>query len=456
MPTLTPRPAANGPTIDVAQIIEAQRPGKVLIRLVLVAWLVTFFDGFDLNAIAFAAPYLSKAFAFDKSQLANIFVAGGVGALLGGVLFGALGDRIGRRRAILGATTAFGLLTLSMAACHTYGQLLAVRCLDGIALGGALPLIQSLAVEYVPTRYRATAVTLITLGYGIGVGAAGPVSLLLLPRFGWQAIFVFGGIASLLAALILFFQLPESLRFMAAQGIAPRRLRETMRWLDPGRVVAEPARYVLDGMAVAAPRSHSPRVLFSGSLRWVTPLLWLGYMASSMTSFFFTTWGPIVFESMGLSRSTAAWTLSMNSVAGALGGIALMRFTDRTGALSVAVLPAVTVPFLLAIGLSSVSPVAFVSMMALLFVLLGGSHYGIISISGTYYPTSCRAFGAGWMSAMGKLGSILAPWIGGLLLSSQLPVRTTFALLAVLPTVLALCAFAIGMLERAGRVRPAA
>ncbi len=159
-------------------------------RLVLISWLVTVFDGFDLNAIAFAAPYLAAAYSFDRASLANIFIVGGVGTLLGGFLFGALGDRIGRRRTIIGATAAFGLLTLLLAACDRYWELLLVRFVNGVALGGALPLTWALSVEYVPTRRRATAVTLITLGYGLGVVAAGPISLLLLPRFGWQSIFI--------------------------------------------------------------------------------------------------------------------------------------------------------------------------------------------------------------------------------------------------------------------------
>src|SRR5580692_12593759 len=103
------------PSIDVGQLIESQRPGPILLRLVLVCWLITFFDGFDTNAIAFAAPYLAKAYSFDKSALANVFAAGGFGTLFGGFLFGALGDRIGRRRAVIAATLTFALLTLLLA-----------------------------------------------------------------------------------------------------------------------------------------------------------------------------------------------------------------------------------------------------------------------------------------------------------------------------------------------------
>ncbi len=443
-------------TIDVAAIIESQSPAGTLVRLVLISWLVTFFDGFDMNVIAFVAPYLSAAYSFDKAQLANVFMAGGAGALLGGFLFGALGDRIGRRRAIIGAATAFGLLTLLLAACNQYWELLLIRFLDGVALGGAIPLTWSLSVEYVPVRYRATAVTLIMLGYGIGVSAAGPISLVFLPRFGWPSIFIFGGVASLVSALILFLFLPESLRYLAASGASQTRLRKSLRWLQRDRAISTDARFTLPGIPAGSKKSWGPGVLFTGQVRLITPLLWLGYAASSMTMFFLTTWGPIMFESMGLSRTTTAWALSLNSLAGAVGGLSLMRFTDRAGALSVGLLPAASVPILLIIGLMPVSMWSFLAMMGVLYVFLGGSHYGIISIGGNFYPTPQRALGAGWMSGIGKLGSILAPWLGGILLSSRAPARQTFLVLALFPAILALCAGVIGMLERTERARAAA
>jgi AAHS family 4-hydroxybenzoate transporter-like MFS transporter len=440
------------PTVDVGQLIESQRPGAVLVRLVLVCWLVTFFDGFDTNAIAFAAPYLAKAYSFDKSALARVFAAGGFGTLFGGFLFGALGDRIGCRRAVSAATLTFAILTLLLALSDRYWELLLVRFLNGVALGGALPLTWALGVEYVPTRYRATAVTLIMLGYGIGVAAAGPISVALLPHFGWQSIFIVGGLASLVATALLVAFLPESLRFLAARGADTTRLARVVRWIDPGRENLRDMQYVLESSAPQERQSWGPAPLFAAQMRWITPLLWFGYVASSMLAFFFTTWGPTAFEEMGLDRATAAWAVSMNSLAGALGGIALMRFTDRLGVISIAVMPAICVPALLAIGLAPIAPMSAVIMMGILYVFIGGSHYGIISIAGTFYPTTHRALGTGWMSGIGKLGSVLAPLLGGVLLSSGMPIQKIFAVLAVFPAIFAVCGFTIGRLERSGKL----
>jgi MFS transporter, AAHS family, 4-hydroxybenzoate transporter len=450
-------PGTPGPTVDVTEVIEKQRLRWFVVRLILVSWVVTFFDGYDLNVIAFAAPYLQEAYQLDTAMLRDVFTSGLVGTLLGGFLFGFLGDRMGRRPTIILATALFGLLTLLLAKADTYWELITIRFLNGLALGGALPLLWALSVEYVAIRYRATIVTLIMLGYGIGVSTAGPISVILSPIFGWQSVFVFGGVASLLAALLLYFGLPESLRFLATRPHDSARMARIVKQLAPERTDLAGTRFIMSGFETkTADRWWDVRALFAGPLRIITPLLWIGYAASSMTSFFFTTWGPLVFEALGFTRSTAAYSSSLNSLAGALGGVCLMRFTDRIGAISVAAMPAIAVPFLLYIGLEPVGHTEFLVMMALLMVFLGGSHYGIISISGTFYPTSHRALGTGWLAAMGKIGSICAPLLGSAILSSHIPIQRTFAILAVSPFIFAAAVFAVGMLERRGRVRAAA
>jgi MFS transporter, AAHS family, 4-hydroxybenzoate transporter len=452
---LEPAPPAG--VVDVSALIERPRIPRFVARLILVSWVVTFFDGYDMNVIAFAAPYLRTEYGLDTSMLTHVFAAGILGALFGGFLFGFLGDRIGRRPAIILATTLFGVLTLLLSRAGSYEQLLVLRFANGMALGGALPLIWALSVEYVATRYRATVVTLIMLGYGIGVAASGPISIQLIPRFGWRAVFLFGGTASLLAALLLWRALPESLRFLATRPHDSRRMARIVRRLAPDIVVPDDARFTMTGLEKSsAERWWDVRALFRGPVRWVTPLLWISFAASSMTTYFFTTWGPLVFEALGLSRATAAYASSLNSLAGAVGAVSLMRFTDRIGTISVGVMPAIAVPLLLVIGLAPIGQAAFLGMMGLLYVFLGGSHYGITSIGGTFYPTTHRALGSGWMSAAGKAGSVAGPFVGGWVLSSHIPVQRTFVWLALAPAIFAAATFTIGILERRGRVRPAA
>ena len=139
-------------TIDVSQVVEQQKLGRFLVGLVAISWIITFFDGFDSQAIAFAAPYLSTQYHLDRVMMGNIFSMGLVGTLIGGFGFGYLGDRIGRRPAIILATGAFGLLTLAFVLANGYASLLALRLIDGIAIGGMLPLAWALNIEFAPKR----------------------------------------------------------------------------------------------------------------------------------------------------------------------------------------------------------------------------------------------------------------------------------------------------------------
>ena len=100
---------------DVSEIIENQKLSGFIIQLIVVSWIVTFFDGFDMNAIAFVAPELTSALHLNKLMLGNLFSIGLAGTMIGGFLFGYLGDRFGRRPSIIFATVSFGILTLGLA-----------------------------------------------------------------------------------------------------------------------------------------------------------------------------------------------------------------------------------------------------------------------------------------------------------------------------------------------------
>jgi AAHS family 4-hydroxybenzoate transporter-like MFS transporter len=437
--------------IDVGEVIEQQRIGALTLRLVILCALVTFFDGYDMNVIGYATPYLAPLYHLSKPMLAMIFSAGNAGPLVGGFLFGALGDRWGRRPALILATSIFGVLTLSLALAHRYEEFLVLRFLNGIALGGAMPLTWALGTEYVPRRLRASIVTLILMGYGLGVVAAGPISIALIPRFGWTSVFVFGGTLSLLASAVLLAALPESLRYLATRQTRPALMARLVNALSPATAASASSRFVIGDEARREPETRRLAGLFRGDLKVITPLLWAAYVASSMTAYFFTNWGPHVYEALGFARNTAAWIASGNSVAGMIGALALMRFTDRFGVASVAAFPAIAVPLLMIVAFASLPQGGFIAVVVLLSIFLNGGHFGIQSIIGLFYPTADRALGTGWAASMAKIGSIAGPLLGGWILASSLPVKQTFAVMAICPALFCACVLAIGSIQRARR-----
>lgn len=130
-----------------------------------------------------------------------------------------------------------------------------------------------------------------------------------------------------------------------------------------------------------------------------------------------------------------------------------MRFTDRIGVVSLSVVSLIAVPLLVIVGFTHTGEAAFIGMLLMLSVFLSGSHFGITSITGIFYPTAYRGLGTGWASSVAKIGSIAGPWIGGIVLASNLPLQHIFALMAVCPAVLCVCLLAIGLIELRGRHR---
>jgi AAHS family 4-hydroxybenzoate transporter-like MFS transporter len=439
--------------LDITALLERQKVGRFLIMLVVASWLVTFFDGFDMNVLSFANLYMGKDLGLTTSMLGHLFSLGLFGTMLGGFGSGYLGDRLGRRPTLIVLTVSFGLLMLACCIAASYWQLMVLRFLDGLALGGILPVSWTLNLEYAPKRYRTTTVTLTMIGYAAGSGLCGPASLWLIPRFprlGWRAVFLAGGLLSLLAALFLLWALPESVRFLAAKGWRPAKVRALVKRIEPGIVVSEATRFVVPDERTASPAQHFHiALLFRGELAWLTPLVWVNYFGSALTLYFFTSWGPKVFHLLGVSVAQLAAVAPFASLGGLLFGFVLTRFIDRRGVGSMAFLPLFAAPLLLVVGLTHVTQVSLLLFINFISVLvLAVTQYGVVAITGIFYPSWYRANGTGWAASIGKSGAVVGPLLGGFLLSTHLPLRYVFCFFAVGPLIVAACSWKIGRIQR--------
>lgn len=444
--------ASSAPrTIDIAAFLDGRKLGPFNYRLIVLSWLITVFDGFDMLLISFTAPYMRDELGLDRLMLGNIFSAALFGMMVGGFAFAYLGDRIGRRQTIIWAAFAFGVLTLATAFARSYEQLLVLRFLDGFAIGGMLPLAWALNIEYVPTKMRSTIVTIIMMGYSLGAAIPGPITVWLAPRWGWEGVFIFGGVGTLICSVGLLIWLPESVRFLTSKGKRPDVIAATLNRIDPSLRASAADRFILSDEKLSTGNFHVAK-LFEGDLKWLTPLLWIAYIASTLAVYFKANWGPIVYEDLHFPRDTAAYLSSVAGLAGAVLGLLLMRFTDRHGPFAVALYPAIAVPLLLIVGLLPMSSTMFLILSVVSTSFVGGAHFGILSIAGVYYPSAIRANGGGWATSVAKIGGIAGPIIGAYVLASGLPIVRSFAILAVCPAVLALCAFGMGAIVKRRRV----
>src|SRR5450755_1685827 len=232
-------------TVDVSALINGRRLSAFNYRLILLSWLITVFDGFDMMMVGFTAPYMRDELGLSKPMLANVFSAGLVGMMIGGFLRWYFGARVGRRPTVVASAFAFGILTAAVALAGSYHALVALRFFDGLALGGMLPLAWALNIEFVPSRMRSTVVTVIMVGFSLGAAVAGPMTNWIAPQHGWQGVYLAGGIGSLCCALALWVWLPESIRFLVLKGDRPQLVSRTLHRIDPNIDVTAADHFVL-------------------------------------------------------------------------------------------------------------------------------------------------------------------------------------------------------------------
>lgn len=433
-------------TVDVQPLIERQRAGRFWISLFVVSWAITFLDGFDFQILSFAGPYIEKAFTLTDTQLGTLGTVGLVGTLVGGLSLGYLGDRVGRRPAIMVSIVGFGIFMILFVLSQNYTELVVLRFLSGAFLGGVLPLTWALNTEFAPARFRSTSVVIIMVGYSLGSAAGGPVSNLLIPGNGWQSVFLAGGICSLVVLIPVIFVLPESVKFLAQKDVKHDRIAAILRRAVPGTTFEPGTRFVAGG--VVDKKHFTPRQLFRDKLAAITTILWVAYMCSSAVVFYLAFWGPILNERLGFSTSAAAIIAALSSVAGAVGQLLLGRFVDRRGARTIALMPLLGVPCLLAIGLVPLSKAAYIVVVLLANVFIVGGHGGMHSIAGIFYRPAIRANGAAWATSIAKFGAMLGPWLAGVLLDGGFTAQDTFYVFALFPLLMMGLLFALGAAQR--------
>src|SRR5436190_12884430 len=204
-------------TVDVGSVIDEGQWSGYQKLLILGTALTIILDGIDNQLLGNAVPALMKDWSLPRGAFTMVLALSPLGMMIGGAIGGMLGDRVGRRTALLGSVVSFAAVTLAIAGVNGLVMLGILRFLAGLGLGGAMPNAAALASEYVPRRQRPFAVTLTIVCIPLGGSLAAWLSARVLPAYGWQALFVMGGIIPIVLALVLFRVLPESPRFLASR-----------------------------------------------------------------------------------------------------------------------------------------------------------------------------------------------------------------------------------------------
>jgi AAHS family 4-hydroxybenzoate transporter-like MFS transporter len=438
--------AAAGETeIRVSRLLDERGLSAFQIKVLIWTVLIALIDGYDIGAAAFAAPHLVAVWHVPRSELGPVLGASNIGVLFGSALFGWIGDRYGRKAALISANLLFGVFTFAAAYSSDLTQLFWLRLIAGFGIGGVIPNVVAINAESAPRNLRATlaiiAVGLVPLG-GAFAGFVGAS----IPHEQWPILFKIGGIVPIVTALAAIVALPESIKYMALHPRAHARLARLIAALRPGTTVPDGARFVVEDEHQSP--SSNPIYLFRDGLWLITPLTWLLFALNLMGYFFLASWTPTLLTAAKLPLSTAALAGASIQIGGTIGSLTLCWWLQRQRFLGLTILFVIAVPVVGAIGFAGLaSKPALLAATFIAGFLVLGIQIGINVVAAMIYPTSLRANGSGWQLGLGRFGAIAGPLAGGLL--SGLPVQQLYMWSAIPFALGAIVCFMIHVLNTA-------
>ncbi|MFC9556784.1 MFS transporter [Rhodococcus sp. NPDC056960] len=435
--------------ISVDELIDGRPVGRFHYLLLALAGAVMFLDGFDTQAISFVAPAIAREWGLPVSSLGPIFSAAIVGLMVGYLCLAPLAQRSGQRRAVIACTATFGILTLLCAIAESPLQLIALRFLTGAGLGAAIPSLVGLVGEFAPARRRSSFVMFIYCWYAFGFVAAGVVSGLVIPQWGWRAMFIVGGAVPVVVLMFLLRYFPESPRYLLQRG-AGDRAHATLRRLDPG--LPSDAIVLADAPGFSRPAATSQEkisvVLDLLRGRWLlnTLLLWIAFGANLAAFYAIQSWLPTIVGSLGESSRVVIATTVLTTVGGIAAAVLIGPAMDRISpfrTLGVVYLVGAVFVALLGWVLGGASTGVLLVDAFLTGTCVTGGQMSVIALAAVLYPTDMRPTGVGWALGIGRLGGIAAPLIVGSALGAGIAPREVFFALAIILVVAGLCVLAL-------------
>jgi MFS transporter, AAHS family, 4-hydroxybenzoate transporter len=412
---------AGEPEIQLSRLLDERGLSSFQIRVLVWSILIAIIDGYDIAAISFAAPHLVAAWGVERGALGPVLSASNFGFLFGAAIFGWIGDRCGRKAALIGASLLFGTFTFAAAYSTDLTQLFWLRLVAGLGIGGVIPNVVAINAESAPRSLRATLAIVAMVGLPLGGTAAGFAAAALMPHFGWPILFEIGGIVPIVIALAAIVGMPESIKYMALHDSRGERMRRLVAAIRPD--LPANACFVIEDEKQSP--SSNPVYLFRDGLWLITPLSWLMFALNLMGFHFLIAWTPTLLTAAKLPPATAALAGGLLQGGGVVGALALSSWVQRYRFLGLSLLFVLAVPLVGSIGYAGLAPGS--AVLAATFCagfLVVGIQIGINAVGAMIYPTSLRANGSGWQLGIGRLGSIVGPLLGALFVG--LPVEQLY------------------------------
>lgn len=416
--------------IDVKAVIDGSPMGRYQFSVVILCAFGALLDGFDIQAMAFAAPAIADEWELSRSAFGPALAASLGGLLIGTIAFGTLGDRLGRRPVLIGGLLAMGLFSLFSAASDSMATLIAFRIGTGLAIGACLPNMTALTAEIVPSRRLDRSVVVMFSAVPLGGVIGGYVASDLISAFGWRSIFVTGGALPIILSILFWIFLPESPQYLVKSGAQKSAIGKTLERISENYIYKETDIF----WAPSKEKNSGLAALFVRERFFSTSCIWGLFFLSLFVLYTIQSWLPLMLRDRGWSIESALRSAAIFQLAGISGGIIGSWLSERLGrTMILTCLFLLSAVFIFAMGWLSGLRGAFTILVALTgFVVIGGQQC-MLALTAAYYPPDTRATGIGWGLGVGRLGAVIGPLLAGLAMSKGYSQSFLFTAVAFAP-----------------------
>ncbi|MFK7812366.1 MAG: MFS transporter [Maribacter sp.] len=418
-------------SLNIKKLIDESAMSKLQYATIAVCFLMNILDGVDVLVISYCASAIAKSWSLSPEALGMIFSSGLAGMTIGALFLAPLADKIGRKKMILLSAILMGTSIFLTAFTTSLTQIIILRFLSGIGIGSMLASTAALTAEFTPNTSKDFWVSFVISGYPVGAVLSGFVAASVIPSSGWQTMFKLAGMASIITIPLIYFFMSESISFYLN--------KQPKLALEKANTILNKMQFpVLKELPEKQSKSAAIPVnkLVSKEYRRATFQLWTALFFAFGCLYFLISWIPKLAESTGLSMELAIYAGTVFNI-GAFFGIVIQGYiSSKIGLKKTIATFLVSTAVLMAIFQVFIGSDALLFIFGLLGFCVQGGFVGLYAVAARMYPTEFRTTGVGWAIGAGRLGGVLGPALGGVLVGMGLSMSANFMIFAI-PTLLA-------------------
>jgi AAHS family 4-hydroxybenzoate transporter-like MFS transporter len=416
---------------EILKQVQAQTNEKPMVLfqvlMVFICFILNFCDGIDVLAVSFSSSEIIKEFGLSKVEMGYVFSSGLAGMTLGCFFIAPFADVKGRRKILIISLVLITVSMLLVSACNSYLQLLLLRFITGLGIGGILPAMAATASEFSNNKYRDFNVALVQAGWPTGAIITSFVCAYTIPQQGWRFIFLLAGCVSFAMLLMVYFFMTDSLDFLLTKQ--PRhalaKVNTVLKKLNLQPITILPGKPQLL-------KKISPFTLFNTEFKNSTIKSWMAVFFGFITLYTLMSWVPNIAKEMGLSASMAIYAGTALNAGAAIGSASNGALGSKYGLRNTISL-FMLLGFLIMLLYANINWPVIMLFVFIFFIgiFVQGGFNGLYPALTRIYPSHIRATGSGYAFGIGRLGAITGPALFGYLSDKGFSIPLLFSLFSI-------------------------